>query len=176
MKYVLTVLLAFAVTASLTPAYDLPVAKLSAGSFTAEKPAREITNSIRKLFLNANLIQCDDYSRLDEPDGDWWRLNAGQKFAYMLFTFQKPEGYTTGTVRIKGTSDNARTKVYFSRDTAAGGWVPVGNWEHDNVAVHEFAVPASWFNKEGNVVLLLECETADGTRVLSCDVIDIQWE
>ena len=164
---------------------DLNVGLACAASFTPQQPSEDkyphqFSDNLRKLMEN-DPVYCDNYAKIDNPDGWWWNFpnERDGKYAYMIFKFVKPTGYTSGTCRWKVNADSNQTVYisYYYYNTTLKKWLwdIVDQYTGPMSGYRSFTVPAGWFSGENLLWIMADAITVEGARAIKCDVLDIQY-
>ncbi len=164
---------------------DLNVGLAFAASFTPEslledKYPHQGSDNLRKLAEN-DPVYCDNYAKLDDPDNWWWEFPNYRdgKYAYMIFKFVKPSGYTSGTCRWKVNADSNQTvyisRYYYNANQQEWQWDIVDQYTGPMSSYRTFTVPEGWFSAEDLVWIMADVITFQGARAIKCDVLDIQY-
>jgi len=159
-------------------AADLNVAEAYAAAISSVYHPHYYVNSLKKLLSN-DVVECDNYAKIDNPDNWWWLFpnERNGTFAYMLFRFSKPAGYTAGNLRWRINAASNQTVYLYRYKRQGDNWI----WEYMDEYTGPMGeyrtvyVPAGYFGDEGNLWVMADVLTMPGARWEKCDVLDIQY-
>jgi hypothetical protein len=170
------VLLALFAVATATVAADLNVAYAGTIILTSQYNPVNIDSGDKLKKLFEGLTGCPNYALINSYDNQWWVFYAGSCYDTMVFRFNKPGGYTSGSCRWRVGGTGNAVKLYrwdnsierFRKiDENAGGDPP--NVEYVNI-------PSSWFSPESQLILMAVVNIyPTWEHYMKCDVMDIQY-